>query len=71
MTKKEYRELLFLVNDPKTLELLHKYVDIRLATLRTFLEIEKDHSRILEVQGSIAELKKFKTLREEVLEGAK
>ena len=71
MTKKEYRELLFLVNDLQTLELLHKYADIRLSTLRSFLETEKDHLRILEIQGSIAELRRLKTLRDEVLEGAK
>jgi glutaredoxin-related protein len=35
------------------------------------LETTKDHHHILEIQGAIAELKRFETLRDEVIEGSK
>jgi hypothetical protein len=37
---------------------------------RDLLEKQKDPQRILEVQGAITELRRFKTLRDEVIKGA-
>jgi len=39
--------------------------------MRNFLENTKDHQKVLEVQGAIAELRRFQTLRDQALEGAK
>ena len=59
MDQQFYRSLLLLVNTKDHMDLLHKYVAARI-----------DHHRVLEIQGSIAELRRFKTLRDEVVKGA-
>ena len=71
MKKEDYKELTPLVTNRISLDLLLKYSERRIETLKTFLEMEKDINRILEIQGAIMELKRFKTLREEVKEGSK
>ena len=70
MDKKFYRSLLILVNDQDTMQRVHEYADARISTLRDQLETTKSHDRILEIQGSIAELRRIRTLREEVIKGA-
>lgn len=52
------------------MDLINTYVEARIFVLRDQLETTKSHERILEIQGAIAELRRFKTLREEVLKGA-
>jgi hypothetical protein len=39
--------------------------------MRGYLENTKGHDKILEIQGAIAELRRFQTLREQAIEGAK
>lgn len=68
--KQQYRELLPLVNDKDTMQLLQTYVDSRIEKYRSLLEVQKEHPRILEMQGAIAELRRFATLRDEVIKGA-
>ena len=68
--KQQYRELLPLVNDKYAMQLLQKYVDSRIEKYRSLLEVQKEHTRILEMQGAIAELRRFTTLRDEVIKGA-
>jgi len=51
--------------------LLLEYTLAKIALLHTQLECTKDHERVLEIQGSIAELRRFRTLRDEVIAGAK
>ncbi|MFZ9012377.1 MAG: hypothetical protein ACO20W_10855, partial [Anaerohalosphaeraceae bacterium] len=70
MDKKFYRSLLILVNDQDTMQRVHEYADTRISTLRDQLETTKSHDRILEIQGSIAELRRIRTLRDEVIKGA-
>ena len=70
MDKKFYRSLLILVNDRDTMQRVHEYADTRISTLRDQLETTKSHDRILEIQGSISELRRIRTLREEVIKGA-
>lgn len=70
MDKQFYREMLPLVNDKDQMERLQEYALARITTHRNNLEIEKDKDRILEIQGAIAELRRFKTLRDEVIKGA-
>jgi len=71
MEKELARTILLLVNDVEKYPLLQAYIDNRIETMRSFLENTKDHQKIMEVQGAIAELRRFQTLREQALEGAK
>lgn len=66
MDKTIAKELLWFVNDPQCSAALEIYVEYRLKEYRRQLETIKDFNRILEVQGAIAELKRFATLRDEV-----
>lgn len=59
-----------LVNDKDQMERLEEYVAERIRHHRNNLEKQKDMNRILEAQGAILELKRFKTLRDEVIKGA-
>jgi len=70
MDKSFYRLLLPLVNNKEQMDLLHDYAAARIEGFRDLLEKQKDPQRILEVQGAIAELRRFKTLRDEVIKGA-
>lgn len=62
-----YRNLLPLVNEKDQMERLLSYTDGRIETLRNQLEKQKDRDRVLEIQGAIAELRRFSTLRDEVI----
>ena len=70
MDKSFYRLLLPLVNNKEQMDLLYDYAAARIEGLRDLLEKQKDPQRILEVQGAITELRRFKTLRDEVIKGA-
>lgn len=70
MDKAQYRKLLLLVNDRDQMNLLQEYVASRVEGFRDLLEKQKDPQRILEIQGAITELRRFKTLRDEVIKGA-
>lgn len=70
MDKAQYRLLLPLVNDRDKMNLLQDYAAARIEGYRDLLEKQKDPQRILEIQGAITELRRFKTLRDEVLKGA-
>jgi len=71
MNKETARKILPLVNDVERYPLLQDYIEDRIETMRNFLENTKDHQKVLEVQGAIAELRRFQTLRDQALEGAK
>jgi hypothetical protein len=71
LDKDDYRNLLPLVNDRSKLQLLQEYATSRISYMHGLLEITKDQSRILEIQGAIAELRRFDTLKDEVKERAK
>ena len=70
MDKQLYRALLMLVNDKKSMELLVEYAEAKISLHHKQLESSKDHHDILRIQGAIAELRRFKTLRDEVVKGA-
>jgi len=70
MDKQFYRDILLLVNRKETYDLLQEYVDKRISVLQEQLEITLDETAIRLIQGSIKELRRFKTLREEVQKGA-
>ena len=71
LDKQQYRDLLPLVNDKAIMELLEVYAKARIELRRDQLETSKDLQRISEIQGALAELRRIKTLRDEVIEGAK
>jgi hypothetical protein len=71
MDIKTAKEILPLVNNVDHYPLLQKYVAMRIEAMRGYLENTKEHDKILEIQGSIAELRRFQTLREQAIEGAK
>ena len=71
MDKQFYKAMLPFVNDKAQMDLLLEYTLQKISILHGQLEIVKDPNRILEIQGSIAELRRFRTLRDEVLQGAK
>ena len=61
MTKSLYRTLLLLVNNNEQMQRLPEYAAARIAHHQKLLETAKDHHRILEIQGAIAELRRFET----------
>jgi hypothetical protein len=71
MDKIKAKEILPLVNNVDQYPLLQSYVSSRIETSRQYLETTKDHVKIMEIQGAIAELRRFQTLREQAIEGAK
>ena len=68
--KQFYRSLLLLINNEDQMVRLQSYADHRIDTLRNQLEKQKDRDRVLETQGAIAELRRFSTLRDEVIKEA-
>jgi hypothetical protein len=71
MDKDTARSILPLVNDVDRYDLLQSYVRARIEVLRGYLESTKELNKVLEIQGSIAELRRFQTLREQAVEGSK
>jgi hypothetical protein len=71
MTKEEFRNLLPLVNDHDQFKRLNSYAEYRINVLRGILENQKDPTKIYELQGAIAELRRVSTLRDEVLTNSK
>jgi len=71
MDKDTARAILPLVNDLERYELLQLFVRNRIETLRGYLENTKELNKVLEIQGAIAELRRFQTLREQSIEGSK
>ena len=70
MNKQFYRSLLPLVNEKDQMDRLHEYALQRIHQHRDNLEKEKDRDRIIEIQGAIRELRRFATLRDEVIKGS-
>jgi len=71
MEKTIARKLLPLVNNPEMMESLLAYSQYRIQTSRNFLESASSFEKVQDLQAVIREMRRFETLREEVLEGAK
>ena len=71
MNKIFCRTLHPLVNNKEQMQRLEVYAAARIANYHRLFGTTKDHHHILEIQGAIAELKQFETLRDEVIEGSK
>lgn len=70
MNQQDYRSLLLLVNTKDQYSLLKEYADKRIKILQSQISTETDMDRVKRIQGSIAELNRLKTLRDEVIKGA-
>jgi hypothetical protein len=60
-------QLVFFVNDPATREAYEMYVSYRIDYLKEQLCTTRDADEIKALQGAIKELRRFLTLRDEVL----
>jgi len=70
MNKQDYRALLLLVNSKGHYSLLKEYAEKRVITLLSQLSTETDMDRVKRIQGSVLELRRIATLRDEVIKGA-
>ena len=71
MIQEVAKELLKVVNDKKTMDALEKYMNYRVEELHKLLEQQDKISDINKAQGAIKELRRIKTLREEVISKAR
>ena len=71
MIQEVAKELLKVVNDKKTMDALEKYMNYRVEELHKLLEQQDKISDINKAQGAIKELRRIKTLREEVISRAR
>ena len=65
------RKLLSLVNVKKNMDCLEVYPEHRIASMHIVLEQAEDIKDIYMAQGAIRELKRIKTLRDEVIANGK
>ena len=66
MTPEIAKKLLPLVNVKRTVDLMEIYADTRIAEAHKLMEQSDDLRVIQMAQGAIKELRRFKTLRDEV-----
>ena len=71
MIQEVAKEPLKVVNDKKTMDALEKYMNYRVEELHKLLEQQDKISDINKAQGAIKELRRIKTLREEVISKAR
>ena len=71
MRKEVAKKLLKLVNVKSTTDLLELYMNVRIHVLHKQIEQLPDINDIRQAQGSIKELRRLQTLRNEVIAGAK
>ena len=70
MTPEIAKKLLPLVNVKRTVDLMELYADMRIAEAHKLMEQSDDLRVIQMAQGAIKELRRFKTLRNEVTKRA-
>ena len=70
MTPEIAKKLLPLVNVKRTVDLMEVYADARIAEAHKIMEQSDDLRVIQMAQGAIKELRRFKTLRDEVTKRA-
>lgn len=71
MDTKLARKSLLLVNNVEAYNILQELIAVKIEEHRTNLENTKEITRINEIQGAIAELRRLQHLREEVTQEAK
>jgi Ribonuclease G/E len=71
MNRKLARQCLLLVNSKEMYDCLQNVISHKIEEHRNNLEKTRDAASVLEIQGSIAELRRLQHLRNEVIEGSK
>ena len=67
MIKEVAKQLLPLVNVKKNTDILEAYMEYRVSELHKLLEQHEDIYKINKAQGAIQEIRRLKTLRDEVI----
>lgn len=67
MDKKQAKSLSPIVNSKEVLDTLILYAELRIEENRKYLETASSFEQVKEYQGAIKEMKRFMTLREEVI----
>ena len=70
MDNEFFISLLPLVNDKLQFQSVQDYAKGRIDILLRQLSTERDMNNVVRIQGAIAELRRFDTLREEVIKGS-
>ena len=70
MDNEFFINLLPLVNDKLQFQSVQDYAKGRIDILLQQLSTERDMNNVVRIQGAIAELRRFSTLREEVIKGS-
>jgi|TARA_Y100000385_G_scaffold243911_1_gene261664 hypothetical protein len=70
MDNEFFISLLPLVNDKLQFQSVQDYAKGRIDILLQQLSTERDMNNVVRMQGAIAELRRFSTLREEVIKGS-
>lgn len=70
MDNEFFISLLPLVNDKLQFQSVQDYANGRIDILLQQLSTERDMNNVVRMQGAIAELRRFSTLREEVIKGS-
>ena len=70
MDKELARYFLLMVNEKDWHDRFQKLIDLKINNHLHTLETTKEHNRVLEVQGAIAELRRLQHLRDEVNQAA-
>ena len=70
MDNEFFISLLPLVNDKLQFQSVQDYANGRIDILLRQLSTERDMNNVVKIQGAIAELRRFDTLREEVIKGS-
>tara|TARA_R100000951_G_scaffold106107_2_gene100414 strand:- start:1004 stop:1222 length:219 start_codon:yes stop_codon:yes gene_type:complete len=70
MDNEFFISLLPLVNDKLQFQSVQDYAKGRIDILLQQLSTERDMNNVVRIQGAIAELRRFSTLREEVIKGS-
>jgi hypothetical protein len=68
--KEVAKQLLPLVNVKKNTDILEAYMEYRVSELHKLLEQHEDIYKINKAQGAIQEIRRLKTLRDEVISKA-
>lgn len=71
MSPEVARKLLVVANNKQSIDALFDYAEERIKSHVKNLIRETDHNKIIQIQGSIHELQRFATFRDEVIQKAK
>lgn len=71
MDRKTAHTMIDVANDKGLCDMLQAYAEHRISILNKTLQLADDTVSVYRTQGAIAELRRFETIRQEILDGAK